>query len=217
MAACRSVARPRPQALPSHLHSVPFSKRALPIVPCPRNSGRLVMTAPDSPAAEVNGTTTKPSSSSPPPSSPPFLPSTHLPLPEVCAQIHKRVHDFLAEDPVTERVRSVQEQTRTSLSVISEALGRYKYGSRRCIQQSAANTRTRHAASMSSPSPTTAAKTASSFSSCTSAPCTHTHPYPPRPCKPSTSSPHTPSAKSRTSSPPRAPRSACPFGGSRSR
>ncbi|MCJ1362593.1 replication factor A protein 2 [Acarospora aff. strigata] len=48
-------------------------------------------------------------------------------LQSVCAELHARVSAFLAEDPVDNRLRSVQEQTRTSLGVISEALNRYTF------------------------------------------------------------------------------------------
>ncbi|KAK5165177.1 3'-phosphoadenosine 5'-phosphosulfate sulfotransferase [Saxophila tyrrhenica] len=48
-----------------------------------------------------------------------------LPLPELCAQIHDRVHAFLNAEPKDDRVRAVQRQSRISLGVIEEALKRY--------------------------------------------------------------------------------------------
>lgn len=60
------------------------------------------------------------------PYSEPLLPSTKLPLLDLCAHINARVTQFLAVEPRTEQIRSVQEQTRTALKVIDEALGRYR-------------------------------------------------------------------------------------------
>ncbi|KAF2754616.1 phosphoadenosine phosphosulfate reductase [Pseudovirgaria hyperparasitica] len=44
---------------------------------------------------------------------------------ELCAHMHGRLQRFLAEDVKDERLSSVQEQTRISLDVISEALHKY--------------------------------------------------------------------------------------------
>ena len=47
-------------------------------------------------------------------------------LPIVCEQIHQRVEAFLSKEPDSERLRGVQEQCRTSLRVIEEAIERYR-------------------------------------------------------------------------------------------
>jgi FAD synthetase len=57
----------------------------------------------------------------------PLLPSAATSLIELCRVINERVSLFLAEDALNERLRSVQEQTKISLSVIREALERYSY------------------------------------------------------------------------------------------
>lgn len=46
-------------------------------------------------------------------------------LQEQCERVHGKVYAFLGREARTERLRSVQEQTRISLGVIGEALGRY--------------------------------------------------------------------------------------------
>jgi FAD synthetase len=56
----------------------------------------------------------------------PLVSDTPLPFPDLCARIHDRVAAFLEEKDVTDRMKSLQTQTRTSLAVISEALERYK-------------------------------------------------------------------------------------------
>ncbi|GAB7362232.1 hypothetical protein MBLNU230_g2257t1 [Neophaeotheca triangularis] len=48
-----------------------------------------------------------------------------LELPALCAQIHARLNAFLETEPATDRIRSVQDQSRTSLKVIEEALSQY--------------------------------------------------------------------------------------------
>ncbi|KAK4983722.1 3'-phosphoadenosine 5'-phosphosulfate sulfotransferase [Elasticomyces elasticus] len=48
-----------------------------------------------------------------------------VPLPLLCERIHRRVYAFLEAEAPTEALRRVQEQTRTSLGVIAEALERY--------------------------------------------------------------------------------------------
>ena len=70
-----------------------------------------------------NGGAQKPS----PPS--PLLPAQPLPLSELCSRVHERVATFLTQEVPTQRLRSVQEQTRISLCVIQKALRQYKYGS----------------------------------------------------------------------------------------
>lgn len=52
-----------------------------------------------------------------------------LELPALCAQIHARLNAFLETEPATDRIRSVQDQSRTSLKVIEEALSQYRYAS----------------------------------------------------------------------------------------
>lgn len=44
----------------------------------------------------------------------------------LCSEIHAQVEAFLQEDVETERLRSVQAQTRNSLAVIQEALDNYR-------------------------------------------------------------------------------------------
>ncbi|KAF2645559.1 adenine nucleotide alpha hydrolases-like protein [Massarina eburnea CBS 473.64] len=56
----------------------------------------------------------------------PLVSDTPQPFPELCASIHARVAAFLEEKDVSERVKSLQAQTRASLDVIAEALERYK-------------------------------------------------------------------------------------------
>lgn len=48
-------------------------------------------------------------------------------LPIVCSEVYSRLSAFLAEEPSTDRLRKVQEQSRISLQVIHEALERYRY------------------------------------------------------------------------------------------
>ena len=50
------------------------------------------------------------------------------PLPELCFRIHERVEAFLNAPPESERMRSVQKQSRESLGVIEGALSSYRYG-----------------------------------------------------------------------------------------
>ena len=57
----------------------------------------------------------------------PLVADTPLPFPEQCARIHDRIAAFLEEDTVSDRVKSVQEQTRIALGVIDEALGQYRW------------------------------------------------------------------------------------------
>jgi hypothetical protein len=76
-----------------------------------------------------NGGAQKPSLPSP------LLPSQPLPLSELCSRVHERMTTFLTQEARTRRLRSVQEQTKTSLRVIHEALRQYKYGSRDKIHE----------------------------------------------------------------------------------
>ncbi|CAI6275080.1 unnamed protein product [Periconia digitata] len=56
----------------------------------------------------------------------PLVHPTPLPFSDLCARIHDRVHAFLNQDHASERLKSLQAQTRVSLEVIVEALERYK-------------------------------------------------------------------------------------------
>lgn len=55
----------------------------------------------------------------------PLVPESPLSFPDICARIHDRISTFLIEETNEQNLRSVQEQTRISLGVISEALDRY--------------------------------------------------------------------------------------------
>lgn len=55
----------------------------------------------------------------------PLVTDTPRPFPEQCARIHQRIDAFLAARDVSERVQSVQEQTRVALGVIEKALDQY--------------------------------------------------------------------------------------------
>ncbi|KAJ4353036.1 3'-phosphoadenosine 5'-phosphosulfate sulfotransferase [Ascochyta clinopodiicola] len=55
----------------------------------------------------------------------PLVTDTPRPFPEQCARIHERIDAFLGAKDVPDRVRSVQEQTRTALGVIEKALDQY--------------------------------------------------------------------------------------------
>ncbi|KAF2866240.1 hypothetical protein BDV95DRAFT_505383 [Massariosphaeria phaeospora] len=55
----------------------------------------------------------------------PLVTDTPLPFSVLCTKIHDRITAFLEEENVSERVKSVQQQTNSSLSVIAEALERY--------------------------------------------------------------------------------------------
>jgi FAD synthetase len=57
----------------------------------------------------------------------PLVPESPLSFPDICARIHDRISTFLTEETNEQNLRSVQEQTRISLGVISEALDRYRY------------------------------------------------------------------------------------------
>ena len=50
-----------------------------------------------------------------------------LTFPEVCERVYGKVEAFLNKEAKSERVKAVQEQTRTSLNVIEEALRKYRY------------------------------------------------------------------------------------------
>jgi FAD synthetase len=56
----------------------------------------------------------------------PLVTDTPLPFHELCTRIHDRIAAFLAAEHVSNRVKNVQEQTRISLGVISEALEKYR-------------------------------------------------------------------------------------------
>lgn len=57
----------------------------------------------------------------------PLIPELPLSFSDICARIHDRISTFLIEETNEQNLRSVQEQTRISLGVISEALDRYRY------------------------------------------------------------------------------------------
>jgi FAD synthetase len=57
----------------------------------------------------------------------PLVADTPLPFRDLCARIHDRIAAFLDAKDVSERVKSVQVQTRVSLDVIEEALARYRW------------------------------------------------------------------------------------------
>ncbi|KAF1969670.1 adenine nucleotide alpha hydrolases-like protein [Bimuria novae-zelandiae CBS 107.79] len=59
------------------------------------------------------------------PSSPLVAPAPQ-PFPELCARIHARVAAFLDEQHDSERLKSLQAQTRISLDIICEALEKYR-------------------------------------------------------------------------------------------
>jgi hypothetical protein len=58
---------------------------------------------------------------------PPLVGATPLPFPQLCASIHTRVAALLDQKDAPSRVKSLQDQTRTSLEVIEKALDQYKY------------------------------------------------------------------------------------------
>lgn len=57
----------------------------------------------------------------------PLVCDTPLPFHELCARIHDRIAAFLDARDVSQRVKNVQGQTREALSVIEEALARYRW------------------------------------------------------------------------------------------
>ena len=57
----------------------------------------------------------------------PLVPESPLSFPDICARIHDRISTFLTEETNEQILRNVQEQTRISLRVISDALDRYRY------------------------------------------------------------------------------------------
>lgn len=56
----------------------------------------------------------------------PLVSDTPLPFHQLCARIHDRVAAFLDAKDVSERVKSVQQQTRASLDIIDQALAQYR-------------------------------------------------------------------------------------------
>jgi FAD synthetase len=56
----------------------------------------------------------------------PLVTDTPLPFHELCARIHDRISAFLDAKDASERVKSVQGQTREALGIIEEALTRYR-------------------------------------------------------------------------------------------
>lgn len=57
----------------------------------------------------------------------PLVTDTPRPFPEQCARIHERINAFLAAKDVPDRVKSVQQQTRSALDVIEKALDQYRW------------------------------------------------------------------------------------------
>ena len=56
----------------------------------------------------------------------PLVTDTPRPFSEQCARIHERIDAFLRAKDVSDRVRSVQEQTHVALDVIEKALDQYR-------------------------------------------------------------------------------------------
>jgi hypothetical protein len=48
-------------------------------------------------------------------------------LEKLCQRLNRQITSFLEQDTANEQLRTVQEQTRFSLSVISDALDQYRY------------------------------------------------------------------------------------------
>lgn len=57
----------------------------------------------------------------------PLVTDTPRPFPEQCARIHERIDAFLATKDVSDRVKSVQEQTQHALDIIEQALDQYRW------------------------------------------------------------------------------------------
>ena len=57
----------------------------------------------------------------------PLVSDTPLPFHDLCARIHDRIAVFLDAKPVSDRVKSVQAQTRVSLDIIDRALEQYRW------------------------------------------------------------------------------------------
>ncbi|KAF1990760.1 adenine nucleotide alpha hydrolases-like protein [Aulographum hederae CBS 113979] len=55
----------------------------------------------------------------------PLIADEPIPLSDLCARIHAGITGFLEEEPATQRLRDVQEQTKIALGVIEVALDRY--------------------------------------------------------------------------------------------
>jgi hypothetical protein len=55
-----------------------------------------------------------------------FLPQHQVALPDLARRIGSRVNRFLNLRPKDDHIKNVQEQTRASLKVVSEALDRYE-------------------------------------------------------------------------------------------
>jgi hypothetical protein len=55
-----------------------------------------------------------------------FLPQHRAALPDLAAKIGSKVRKFLNLRPKNDQIKAVQEQTRASLKVITEALDRYE-------------------------------------------------------------------------------------------
>lgn len=55
----------------------------------------------------------------------PLVTDTPLPFPKLCARIHGRIASFLDAQGASDRVKSLQQQTRVSLDIIDQALEQY--------------------------------------------------------------------------------------------
>lgn len=101
----------------------PFTSSMLRVACRPSGSTDMLPSEPNVRLANgvlPNGTLPKPSSSFP------LLPSSALPLAELCSRVHGRVSAFLAQEAPSGRLKGVQKQTRISLGVIQDALRRYR-------------------------------------------------------------------------------------------
>lgn len=63
----------------------------------------------------------------------PLVSDAPLPFPQLCAKLHHRIHAFLDTKDVSPSLKSLQEQIRTALGVIAEALEKYTYVETRCL------------------------------------------------------------------------------------
>jgi hypothetical protein len=75
----------------------------------------------------------------------PLVSDIPLPFSDLCARIHDRIYDFLEKEDVSPRLKSLQEQTRTALRVIAEALDKYRYVARRGADAGQFRTNAEHA------------------------------------------------------------------------
>lgn len=57
------------------------------------------------------------------------LPDPDTSLEEVCGALHRRIDDFLESKPATPLLETLQNQVRVALTVLEEALNRYRWAS----------------------------------------------------------------------------------------